>query len=138
MHIRFQSGSTEKAGETEGNIAVVVWQGQALSGVAAELDARMGGAIGKLLADPSYRAQPGKAAQLRFPARRCGALRRRRRLRPQRRGWRRGGAARGCRCRFCLRQGGRYDIRRHPRRRAERRQPGGGARAGGRTPRLSI
>ena len=68
MYIRFQSVSAEKAGQTEGNIAVVVWQGETLSGIAAALDARMGGAIGKLLADPSYRARPGKAAQLRFPA----------------------------------------------------------------------
>ena len=67
MSILFQSSAIQQAPEIEGNIAIPVWREEPLAGVAAELDSRMGGSIGQLIADPLFSARPGKTAQLPAP-----------------------------------------------------------------------
>ena len=68
MDIRFRSADETTAPETEGNVAVLVWDGEPLAGAAASLDARMGGSIGRLLSDPSFQAKAGRSIQLRWPS----------------------------------------------------------------------
>ena len=68
MEIRFRSQDHPAAPETDRDIAVLVWEDEPFSGVAADLDARTGGALGRLRADPAFRAAPGRCARLRYPS----------------------------------------------------------------------
>ncbi len=68
MSIRFQSSTGPQAADREGDVAVLIWEDEPLDGVAADLDSRMGGSIGRLLKDPLFRPRPGKTAQLRAPS----------------------------------------------------------------------
>jgi len=68
MKLEFRELSEIQAERVPGRIAVPVWEGEPLSGTAAALDARTGGAVAKLAADRDFRAEAGRVAALRHPA----------------------------------------------------------------------
>ena len=67
MKVQFSSIQLSAVSETAGNIAVLVFSDGKPVGAAASADAASGGAISRLLADPTFSAAPGKSAVLPHP-----------------------------------------------------------------------